>query len=379
MVMRIFVNHLPVFILLLTAFVTMATVVYAAHSFTNINAETYTTVTSQATLNGTHNVEMGTNGNISYNAALTGAGTGTVAAFQLAGYVVGDKITIDCDKTGTIKNVGGSSYGATTLSIAKAYVSNTAGVVGPGLGNACNNIGGGNSMVHTYTGVAANDRIYLDTQINATHVKVGGTYSANNNGTLFSVKATCKTSGPNQCTVASGITATTDVIIDFLTSLGISSTTNMNFGKSAFTGTPGAGDYIALGTNNTAVAAGNFSLQGGTLTSGQVTISNAENPVVIQVQCDNSIHLTNAANTHSINVTGVVVAKEGSTGTYAAGNACNGSGGAVATTLTYTSGTQDQFFFGGKLDGSTASGLANETYSSTNPGGTSMTVVVLYQ
>jgi hypothetical protein len=79
-------------------------------------------------------------------------------------------------------------------------------------------------------------------------------------------------------------------------------------------------------------------------------------------------------------VNGIKVAAEGSTGTYAgAGSACNGSGGAVATTMTFNSSTANTFYFGGKIDGSTATSFAGGSYSSANTGGTNMTVIVLYQ
>ena len=90
--------------------------------------------------------------------------------------------------------------------------------------------------------------------------------------------------------------------------------------------------------------------------------------------------MTNAAGTSSITMNGIKAVAQGSTGTYAAaGSLCNGSGGAAATTMVFNSVTAHQFFFGGKLDGATASSFAAGAHSSANPNGTSMTVIVLNQ
>jgi len=365
-----FLKYLPALLLLCVFYA--GTSYAACPTFVKISDAAFGAVTDNPTISGPNYVEMGSNGNITCPATATVCpATGTAMSFQIGGCVAGNAIKIDCEATKTFTN-NAAGFGSTTLGATAFRVTNTAGRANPGGGSLCSGLGGAGTFTHTYTGVAVNDVIYVDVKLDETHPKFSGTYtlSANAAGN-FQISAK-----------KGGVTVTTngDASISFAANIGITSTTNMNFGQSSFSGVPGAGDRVDLGTNSTVVAAGNFSLEGGTLTAGQVTMNNVQNGVTLQVQCDNTAHLTSADGARSIDVTGIKAAKETAIGTYAAaGSACNGSGGAVATTLVYTAGSEDQFFFGGRLDGATASGITTEVYSSTNPGGTSVVVVVLAQ
>ncbi len=368
-------NHIPIFILLLALFFStvLPRLAWApASSFTctagNLNSGG--AINTQATGSGAHNVVIDTAGAMSYNAALNGPATGTAIVCAVSNIGKNDVIGVYCDASGTITNAGGCC-GTTDRNITAYSVKAVGGTtLGPA---ACAGIG---TKVGTFkaTNTGAGDgTVTLGATMDATHVKIGGTYTlAASAPGKVNVKVIDETTPQT-------FNATADLSAVFTSLVGFSSTGTMDFKKVGFSGVPGAGDHVDLGTDGTVASAGNFQGNAGTV-AGQVTINNVQNGVTVQVQCDTTIHLTNAANTHSINVTGLKAAAEGSTGTYAgAGSACNGSGGAVATTMVYTAGTADQFFFGGKLDGGTASGLAGEVYSSTNPGGTSATVIVLNQ
>ncbi|MFH1157896.1 MAG: hypothetical protein V1721_03300 [Pseudomonadota bacterium] len=374
-----FLTLLPALLLPFAALCANTAHAAATISCTDGNFNSGGAISTQATISGVHNIMMDTAGAITYDAALAGPAVGTNIVCTFSGFDANSIIDrVRCDASRTTTSTGGCC-GATN----RKHTLFTVRGAGRTTMNETNCLGYNTNVAPCGSGncfradAAGGGTLTFGTTMDATHVTIGedGYLLSNNINGVLNMRLRGLVRGRSTYADSSA-----DWSVAFTSLVGFSGTTDLNFGRSTFTGTPGAGDRVDLGTNGTAVAAGNFALQGGALTAGQVTMNNVQNGVTVEVYCDTTIHLTNAANTRSIDVTGVKVAREGTTGSYAsAGSACKGSGGAVAATLVYAAGTTDQFFFGGRLDGGTASGLTGEAYSSANPGGTSMTVVVLSQ
>ncbi len=375
---KLFLKHLPVFILLLVVLCTAGTdSAYAAVAFSCGTAGNFNSggaINTQATISGVHNLTMAVAGGLTYNAALNGPATGTPITCTITGG--GNKILYDvyCDASDSIANNAGCC-GVTNRSITSFNVDSQ--TQGPHMTNkVCNGLAG--AMAGTLkTDAGGTAVITVGAVMDATHVKIGSSYKLSNHATgLFNIKVidqpTSTTYGP----------VTKDLSVTFTSLVGFSSTTGMNFANMVGPAVPVAGDHVDLGTDGTAVYNGAFTAQpGGALSAGAVKMNNVQDGVTVEIYCDTTIHMTNGG-AASINVTGIKVAAQGSTGTYAgAGTACTGSGaGAPATTMVYAAGTADTFFLGGKLDGGTAAAFSNATiYRSTNAGGTPATVIVLNQ
>jgi hypothetical protein len=155
--------------------------------------------------------------------------------------------------------------------------------------------------------------------------------------------------------------------------------TAMNFSNVDFTAAPSAGtDFVRLGTNNAATYGGVFAAGAGAApTAGDVTINTGTSGLVVDVSCDASGTLANAAGDSLISFT-LEVDDAASTGAYGTGFACAGTG-TPSTSLTLD-GT-DAFKFGAEIDGSTTAGAGafGGAYSTTNTNGVPVTVVVNYQ
>jgi hypothetical protein len=348
-------------------------IAHAASTFTCTagNISSAGNLKTQATISGTNNVTINTAGTLTLPATITGTSPGTAIVCAASNIGKNDVVGVYCDSTATIKNNAGCC-GTASRNISAFTVK---GVGGTTLNETpCLGIG---NKVGTFkmTGTGNGDgTVTIGATMDATNARIGSSYTLANGSGKMAVTIKDETNPATYNTTA-------DLSVVFDSTVGFSSTGVMDFKKVGYTGTPTGSDHVDLGTDGTTVSAGNFQGNAGT-TAGQVTMNNVQNGVTLEVRCDSSVHLTNAAGTVSINVTGLKVAKEGSTGPYAsAGSACAGSGAAgAATTLVYTSGTTDQFFFGGKLDGGTTTGTwAGGTYSSTNPGGTSAVVAVVNQ
>lgn len=330
------------------------------------------TVSSQATITGPNSMTMDYLGNITYPAPLTGPATGSPITCTLSGWKSSRDIDIRCDAVRTIANSGGccgqTNRDMTAFTI-RGVGSNTAGPV------TCTGI---NNIVLTVTSTAAGGAtLILGTTMDATQVRIGGSYALANHAIgPINIRGRQTGGGP-----AIDITQTANFTVVFASLVGFTSVTNLAFGVMALSGQPASGDRVDLGTDGTATYTGVFTANGGTLNAGQVTMNNIENGVTVEVYCDTATTMTNGAG-KSIQVTGLKVAAEGSTGPYAsAGVACTGSGaGTPATTMVYTAGTRDQFFLGGRLDGATASpAFPGGSYATSNSGGVYANVVVLTQ
>lgn len=327
------------------------------------------TVNTQATITGPNNMTMDYSGNITYAAPLSGPATGTEITCLLWGWGGNSQVDIDCDATRTIANTGGCC-GQTNRTITAFTVRGSGSTTaGP---TTCNGIGGARTIRFNVSSFGIGT-IKFGARMDATQVRIGGSYALASHAT-----------GPLNIEVKRGGTTrvtTANLIVTFASLVGFTSVTNLAFGTIALAAQPGAADHVDLGTNGTATYTGVFAPQGGTLNAGQVTMNNIQNGVTVEVYCDTSTTMTNGAG-KSIQVTGLKVAAEGSTGSYAgAGVACTGSGaGSPATTMVYAAGTRDQFFLGGVLDGGTASpAFPGGSYATSNSGGVYANVIVLTQ
>lgn len=176
------------------------------------------------------------------------------------------------------------------------------------------------------------------------------------------------------------VTTNIDVTAQFRQAIALNAT-DMDFTNSGADyisfSTPLAGtDTVQLGTDGSIAYNGSFSGPA-TGVPGTVEVTAGTNGETIEIFCDSTATMGDGSGEEiSLNVK---VAEEGATGTYAAaGSVCNGIAGAAATSLVL-SATDDTFFFGGEIDGSTASaGFAGGTYS-TATGGDNIEIDVQYQ
>lgn len=326
------------------------------------------TVNTQATVTGPNTMSMVTSGTISYPPALTGPATGTPITCNLSGWSGNKNISIDCDATRSIANPGGccgdTNKNMTSFSIFGSGNSTD----GP---TNCNGVGGSDTLRFRTTN-AGTATLVIGAAMDATHVKIGGTYNL-----------TSHASGPlNIDAKVGGDTAATtaNFSVSFNSLVGFSGQTDMQFGALGFALPVTGSDTVSLGTNGTAAYAGNFSNQGGTVTAGSVRMNNVQDGVTVEIYCDTSAILTKSgASSSSIQVTGIEAAAENTRGAYGTGSACNGIGGAPATTMVYLAGTRDEFFLGGRLNGATATSFADGSYSTANAGGNDIQVTVLNQ
>ena len=327
------------------------------------------TVNTQATISGPNNLVMDPTGAITYPGTITGPGTGTPITCTIAGAHPGNKaVDVSCDASRIITNNGGCC-GNANLNATGFTVSGTNGANSSFAPAACRGLG---TTSGTFT-TSNTGTLNLGITIDATHPRIGGTYQLSNNAAgVVNIQIV---------NFGSTVNSSANFSVVFGSLVGFSSVSDLDFGKIAFTSQPTSADHIDLGTDSSATYAGSFSSQGGALAAGQVTMNNVQNGVTVEVRCDTATTMTNGAG-KSIQVTGLKVAAEGSTGSYSgAGTACAGSGAASpAATMVYNAGSRDQFFLGGKLDGGTASpGFVNGTYSTANAGGVYAVVTVINQ
>lgn len=331
-------------------------------------AGNFGTVNTQATITGPNSMTMTYNGNISYPPPLNGPATGTSVFCLLTGWNGNANIQIDCDATRIIANPAGCC-GTTNRTMTAFTVYGTGNTTsGP---SACNGMGGGSSITFRTTGWGGGF-LYFGTTMDATHVKIGGTYQLSNHA-----------AGPLNIQARQGGTTrtrTANFSVAFATLVGFASQVDMQFGALSFTPPVTGSDTASLGTNGAISYGGSFTSQGGTVTPGSVLINNVQDGVTVEIYCDTTATLTKSgASSSSIQVTGIEAAAEDARGAYGAGSACNGIAGAPATTMLYAAGSRDEFFLGGRLNGATAASFADGDYSTANAGGDDIQVTVLNQ
>lgn len=171
------------------------------------------------------------------------------------------------------------------------------------------------------------------------------------------------------------IDITVDASAVFNKDVAITATSDMDFGTIEFNGTPGGGDFANMGTNGNIGYAGNFT-GSGSGSPGGLTLAGVPNGTSLQVFCSQAATLSNGSGS-SINLTDIEVAAEGSVGAYGSGSGCNGIAGSAALTFSFTAGSTDEVFVGGRLNGGTISGSLDGSFSTANGGGTPIEVSVV--
>ena len=181
--------------------------------------------------------------------------------------------------------------------------------------------------------------------------------------------------------VVSAASTNIDAVAVFLNAITLTPVNDMDFAVVEFSAAPAGGDTASLGTDGSIAYAGNFT-GGGTGTAGQVNVATGSDGYVVEVFCDTTATMTEAGG-QSIDVVGIEVMEEGGVlGAFGTANACNGIAGLAATTMTLdvSGGTADDFYFGGQVDGATASvGFVPGSYSTANAGGDDVAIDVFYQ
>lgn len=344
---------------------------FAPPSITCTQDGDFGTVAANATITSTNNITMSTTGAITYDTDLTGPATGTPVICLVSGFAGNQQLRVRCDDVRTIANPAGCC-GTTNRSINRIRVR----AVGNTTLNETDCDGIGSNAGNFRVDGSGNGTIYVGVRMDATHVKIGGTYQLSNHAS-GPVNVAVRTTGGGATTYGPD---TADFSVSFTSRLSVTGSQDMDFSNISISTVPAAGDYADLGTNGTVAFSGNFAVgPSPSPAAGNISIGNAENGVILEVYCDQTATLTRTGG-GSIQATGIKVAREGTTGTYAgAGSLCNGIAGAAATTMTYNSTTGNQFFFGGRLDGSTASAFTVGDYSTGNAGGDSLSIIVLNQ
>lgn len=329
--------------------------------------------TSEAPSGGTGTNSIGTNGVISYAAGYNGPATGIVGRINLTS-TNGRRIRIGCPRTDQVRNPTGTGGGALNIPVSAVYVVlGTSNAAGPGGGVTCN--GTNNFVIDTTFNSAVHDAILIGADLGANNVRFGGQYAASNaNGPMtVRVRFSGGSGGGNNT-----INVPIDLLAVFNGILTLTVNNNMDFGDVDTQGAVGSGTYVDLGTNGARSFAGNFNGTGAGV-AGEVTVAGASNGEVLEVYCDSTATLARSGGGGTIGLTGIEAVVEGSTGAYGVGGACNGIAGAAATTFTYQLTTRDQVYFGARLDGATASGSINGSFSTANAGGNNIDVTIIRQ
>lgn len=324
--------------------------------------------TSQAPVGGTGTNRIGTNGSISYAAGYSGPATGTAGRILING-TVGRRTQVSCETSKTARNVGGTG-GNLDETVNPIYiVLGTANAGAPGTGFQCN----GSYVIDTSLPSSSSARTLLigaDMAVNS--VRNGGSYAFSNApGGQLSVTIRQSGGGP-----PSTITINVDLTASFQHPITLTKQSDMDFGVVEKPAAVVASDRADMGTNGSITYAGNFN-GSGTGTAGSVIISGVTNGTTLEVYCDRNITLRNTSGTSRIRVRNIEVAAEDARGAFGTGSACNNLTGAAALSFTYQATTRDQIYFGGRLDGSTASGSINGFFSTANPSGNPLDVTVV--
>ncbi|GEM_PF-5657033 len=168
---------------------------------------------------------------------------------------------------------------------------------------------------------------------------------------------------------------TIEATASFREAITLGGEVDMAFGQVDYSGTPGAGDTVTMDLSGNLTSAGNFT-GAATGTAGSVDIQTGTDGLTIEVQCDTTATLTDAAGSESIQVNNISV---GTIDNLGSPSACAGTGSA-AMTFALSAGTNDTLKLGGVLDGNTASaGFGGGAYSTANTSGDNIEVVVIYQ
>lgn len=357
------------FVVFFVVFVALAVLPCAAQAQLAVKTSDIALGTADVPVGGAGTNAIGTNGVISYAAGYSGPATGTAGSIQING-TIGRQTLISCEATKTMTNIGGSGGEANRTASPFHIVLGTSSAVGPGLGLRCNGLN--SAVINLNLPAAAADRVILiGMTMDVTDVMNGGEYALSNNAAGGVIIRVRQQGGgpPNQ------IDITVDARASFNKDVSIIAQTDMNYDSIEFTGTPGAAERADMGTNGVIVYGGTFS-GNGLGTPGAITLDGVPDGTSLEVFCSQSATLANASS-NTIDITGIEVAAENASGGYGTGASCNGIAGAGALTFTYTSGSNDEVFVGGRLDGATVSGALSGNYSTVNAGGSPIDLTVV--
>jgi len=177
---------------------------------------------------------------------------------------------------------------------------------------------------------------------------------------------------------ASAVTLNIDAVATFLSAITLGNAVNMDFGTVAFSGAPTVlADQANLGTDGS-ISYGGVLSGSPTGTPGSIEVTAGTDTNVVEVFCDATASMERVGG-GVMGITSIEVVPIGSEGAFGTGNACNGTGGVAATTLTLGALASDTFVFGGRIDGSTAAAFVAGDYSTAFAGGTNIKINVFYQ
>ncbi len=322
-----------------------------------------------ATFSGSYHNTIGTNGSMSYASTYTGPAVATAGSLRITG-PAGTVVQISCDENGSMRNTGGCCGNQHRGIDQTRFTVGTSNARGPGLGSQCSGLND-NVVTHTLTGNAAQDTILLGGRMHVTNVRIGGQYVTTNRKPI-TVRVR---------RISPGASATIDTDVHwyaaFESSISFSTTNTMQFGTINFSNI-GSSDRANLATNNAMTYTGSFSGPS-TGIAGYVSVQGVENNVTLEVYCDTNAVLTRSSGGGSIQVTNLEVDTEDSRGAIGTGSPCQGVA-APAVTFNYNNPSRDTIYIGGRLNGSTATGLTNGgTFSTANSGGNNIEFIVLNQ
>jgi hypothetical protein len=326
--------------------------------------------TVEAPAGATGTVGIGTNGSMSYPGGYSGGPSGTPGQVLING-TVGRRTLISCQRDKTARNVGGAGGNLDIENFQIFVVLGSANTGGPGVGATCNGID--NAVIDVALPAAAPARtIFIGANLAANNVRAGGNYRLSNhpNG-RFQIKVRQQGGGPPV-----EITVTVDFSSNFIRPLLLIPLSDMDFGNIEVGGPIGAGDEARIGTNGNMTYGGDF-IGGGSGNAGAIRLSGGVNGATYEVYCDATAQLRNPAGTSFITMNGIEVASETARGAFGTGAPCNGLTGTAATTFVFQNPTRDELYFGGRLDGATASGTISGLFSTVHPSGNSLDVLVV--
>lgn len=326
--------------------------------------------TSEAPIGGTGTNRIGTNGNITYAAGYSGPASGTAGRILLQG-TNNRRTQISCEVSKTARNVGGTNGNQDSTVTPIYLVMGTANIGAPGTGLQCAGLGN-NIIDQNQPAAAAARTIYIGADMNVASMRNGGTYAFSNapTGQLI-VRFRQFTGGP-----PIDLDVTVDLSASFTHPVTLTPQNDIDFGDIEKAATVTGADRANLGTNGAITYNGNFN-GGGTGTAGSVLITGVTNGVSVAVYCDTSAQLRNLAGTSHITLNNIQVDPEDSLGAFGTASNCNGVSGAAALTFTYQATTRDQIYFGGRLDGATASGTIGGLFSTSHPSGNPLDITVV--
>ena len=177
---------------------------------------------------------------------------------------------------------------------------------------------------------------------------------------------------------ASSTSSDINASANFRAAISLGNEQNMDFGVVEYTG--GAlvtADRVRLGTDGSIIYTGSNFSGSGSGQAGYVEILSGTPGYTVEIDCQRNGRIANASG----DFIGLQIAKisvAGSEGPWPTGTDCGGVDGTADETMVLGTGT-NAFYIGVQIRGHTASAPPSGLYSSTNPGGNSFQIDVMYQ